>query len=96
MPTSKRRIGFIPRGEVLNIINKLSSESNLSNSKVINILVEEALLKRGLINFNSSNFINIEKDDVNYEKFNNDYIDPVIYQKFLMFLKFQERMRSQN
>ena len=50
MPTKKRRVGFIPRGAVLNLINKLSYESNLSNSKMINILVEEALFKRGLFN----------------------------------------------
>ena len=51
MPTKKRRVGFIPRSEVLELINKLSYESNLSYSKIINILVEEALNKRGLLKF---------------------------------------------
>ena len=37
MPTKKRRIGFIPRSEVLNLINKLSLETNLSNSKIISV-----------------------------------------------------------
>ena len=50
MPTKKKRVGFIPRSDVFDIINKLSIESNLSNSKVINMLVEEALCKRGLFN----------------------------------------------
>ena len=50
MPTKKRRVGFIPRIEVLNLIIKLSFESNLSNSKIINILVEEALSNRGMFN----------------------------------------------
>ena len=50
MPTKKRRVGFIPRIEVLNLITKLSFECNLSNSKIINILVEEALSKRGMFN----------------------------------------------
>ena len=49
MPTKKRRVGFIPRNDVLDIINKLSYENNLSYSKIINILVEEALNTRGLI-----------------------------------------------
>ena len=49
MPTRKRRVGFIPRSEVLELINKLSYESNISNSKIINILVEEALSKRGML-----------------------------------------------
>ena len=34
----------------MRIINKLSIENNLSNSKIINILVEEALSKRGIFN----------------------------------------------
>ena len=50
MPTKKRRVGFIPRSDVLALINKLSNDSNLSYSKIINILVEEALYKRGLFN----------------------------------------------
>ena len=48
MPTKKRRVGFIPRIVVLEIIKKLSYENNLSNSKIINILVEEALSQRGI------------------------------------------------
>ena len=50
MPTKKKRVGFIPREEVMKIIDKLSIENNLSNSKIINILVEEALSKRGIFN----------------------------------------------
>ena len=50
MPTKKKRVGFIPREDVLKIIDKLSIENNLSNSKIISILVEEALSIRGIIN----------------------------------------------
>ena len=49
MPTKKRRIGFIPRFDVLKVIDKISEEEKLSNSKVANILIEEALYARGLI-----------------------------------------------
>ena len=48
MPTKKKRVGFIPREDVMRIIDKLSIENNLSNSKIISILVEEALSKRGI------------------------------------------------
>ena len=48
MPTKKKRVGFIPREEVMKIIDKLSKENNLSNSKIISILVEEALSIRGI------------------------------------------------
>jgi len=48
MPTKKRRVGFIPRDDVLKIIERISKEENLSNSKVISFLIEEALYTRGL------------------------------------------------
>ena len=50
MPTKKKRVGFIPREDVMQIIEKLSTENNLSNSKIISILVEEALSIRGIFN----------------------------------------------
>ena len=50
MPTKKKRVGFIPRDDVMKIINNLSIENNLSNSKIISILVEEALSIRGIFN----------------------------------------------
>jgi hypothetical protein len=50
MPTKKKRVGFIPREDVMRIIDELSIENNLSNSKIISILVEEALSLRGIFN----------------------------------------------
>ena len=50
MPTKKKRVGFIPREDVMRIIDKLSVENNLSSSKIISILVEEALSIRGIFN----------------------------------------------
>ena len=50
MPTKKKRVGFITRVDVMIIIEKLSMENNLSNSKIISILVEEALSVRGIFN----------------------------------------------
>ena len=50
MPTNKKRVGFIPREDVIKLIDKLSFENNLSNSKIVGILVEEALAYRGLYN----------------------------------------------
>ena len=63
MPTKKKRVGFIPREDVMRIIDKLSIENNLSNSKIISILVEEALSKRGL--FNKKNGKAIQSNELN-------------------------------
>ena len=123
MPTKKRRVGFIPRSDVLDLINKLSFESNLSISKIINILVEEALCKRGIFNKKNGkvliqkektdkkleNRIKIKSDDndFSYELSNfkntdnlqskeasDEFIDKEIYEKFIMFLQFQEKMKK--
>ena len=122
MPTKKRRVGFIPRSDVLDLINKLSFESNLSISKIINILVEEALYKRGIfnikngkvlsyankINLDNENPIKIKNNDEdifneinnsenqNFKELNHDFIDKEIYEKFLMFLQFQEEMKKKD
>ena len=65
MPTKKKRVGFIPREDVLRIIDKLSIENNLSNSKIISILVEEALSIRGIFNKKNGKATksNVEIDD---------------------------------
>ena len=76
MPTKKRRVGFIPRSDVLDLINKLSYENNLSYSKIINILVEEALYKRGLFNLKKENKKNKE---IKEEK---TIVDPNYYYNF--------------
>ena len=68
MPTKKRRIGFIPRFDVLKVINKISEEEKLSNSKVVNILLEEALHTRGLIN---------EIEDPSYNEGLRDFINKI-------------------
>ena len=66
MPTKKRRIGFIPRFDVLKVINKISEEEKLSNSKVANILIEEALYARGLIEKIEKNLLIGDYDDFVY------------------------------
>ena len=66
MPTKKKRVGFIPREEVMKIIDRLSKENNLSISKIISILVEEALTTRGIYNNKSIKASSL------YRSFNND------------------------
>lgn len=63
MPTKKKRVGFIPREDVMRIIDKLSIENNLSNSKIISILVEEALSIRGMFNKKNGKATQLNKLD---------------------------------
>ena len=109
----------------MKIIDKLSYENNLSNSKVINLLVEEALVQRGIFNKDLGDSSNIFQDKVNFKKGfealqeinNNKDLDNLVnknkskntlmqsqenihnldletYQKFILFIQFQEMMNK--
>ena len=65
MPSNKKRIGFLPRPNTFEVINNLATKENLSASKVVGILVEEALIARGLLNketFQTKKSSNITSD----------------------------------
>ena len=59
MPSPRKRIGFLPSEEVHEIIEKLCTANEYSQSKVTGLLVEEALRSRGV--FNESFGINTSK-----------------------------------
>ena len=50
MPSQRKRIGFLPRSEVQLTIDQFCKDNKLSQSKVTGILVEEALISRGVLN----------------------------------------------
>ena len=51
MDNKVKRIGYLPRKRVLEIIDDISKSESISRSKVVGILVEEALDARGIANF---------------------------------------------
>ena len=55
MENKVKRIGYLPRKRVLEIIDEISKSESISRSKVVGILVEEALGARGIANFGYSN-----------------------------------------
>ena len=78
MPSQRKRIGYLPRAEIQNIIDQICKYNKLSQSKVTGILVEEALSYRGFLystlNENSDITIsNINKSIlINTDAFNNE------------------------
>ena len=50
LPSPRKRIGFLPSEEVHEIIEKLCTANEFSQSKVTGLLVEEALRSRGVLN----------------------------------------------
>ena len=77
MPSPRKRIGFLPSEEVHEIIEKLCTASELSQSKVTGLLVEEALRSRGVLNnsfghnkINKGNLINLSFDQETFSENN--------------------------
>ena len=75
MEIKVKRIGYLPRKRVLEIIDDISKSESISRSKVVGILVEEALDARGIANFGYSNIIksNSYKSD-NYKDVKNEHV----------------------
>ena len=63
MPSPRKRIGFLPSEEVHEIIDKLCTANNFSQSKVTGLLVEEALRSRKILN-ESLGQNNLDKEDL--------------------------------
>ena len=79
MPSIRKRIGYLPSVNIQDIITKISTKEKLSQSKVVGILVEEALIARGEFdnqkkkNLNSKNLIENSKDITNSSFEYNDF-----------------------
>ena len=66
MPSPRKRIGFLPSEEVHEIIEKLCTANEYSQSKVTGLLVEEALRSRGVLNETFDPYSNIKNDFINF------------------------------
>ena len=77
MPSPRKRIGFLPSEEVHEIIEKLCTANEFSQSKVTGLLVEEALRSRGVLNesynqnqSNKGDFMNFSFDQETFSENN--------------------------
>ena len=66
MPSPRKRIGFLPSEEVHEIIEKLCTANEFSQSKVTGLLVEEALRSRGVLNESYGQNQNDKGDFINF------------------------------
>ena len=79
MPSRRKRIGYLPSINAHETITKIAIKEKLSQSKVVGILVEEALIARDELDvpnsndFNKKNLLsgksNIEKSSFKYSDF---------------------------
>ncbi len=77
MPSQRKRIGFLPSEEIHEIIEKLCTANEFSQSKVTGLLVEEALRSRGVLSETfvqnkdiNNNFINLSFEKLSFTKDN--------------------------
>ena len=70
MEINVKRIGYLPRKRVLEIIDKISQAESISRSKVVGILVEEALDARGIENFGFGNKTDLSS--INNQSYSNN------------------------
>ena len=82
IPSPRKRIGFLPSEEVHEIIEKLCTANEFSQSKVTGLLVEEALRSRGVLNEsygqyqnNNRNFINFSFDHETFSEKNSSSLN---------------------
>ena len=86
MENMVKRIGYLPRKRVLEIIDEISKNESVSRSKVVGILVEEALGARGIANFGysnnsksnlykSNNYNNIQNANMQVEDAEDEFVD---------------------
>ena len=66
MPSPRKRIGFLPSEEVHEIIEKLCTANDFSQSKVTGLLVEEALRSRGVLTESYVQNQNFKRDVINF------------------------------
>ena len=80
MPSPRKRIGFLPSEEVHEIIEKLCTANEFSQSKVTGLLVEEALRSRGVL---SESFLNNDSDKNIFTNYSFEYKQNSKNSKFL-------------
>ena len=90
MPSIRKRIGYLPSINAHEAITKIATEEKLSQSKVVGILVEEALIARDeLYVRNSINFtkktLNREKSNLNKRSSINNDFDELISEKGIIY-----------
>ena len=86
MENKVKRIGYLPRKRVLEIIDDISRSESISRSKVVGILVEEALDARGIANFGYSNisksslyksetYKDLQNENINLKDVEDEFVD---------------------
>ncbi len=101
MPSIRKRIGYLPSLDIQEIITAISKKEKLSQSKVVGILVEEALIHRGLYTLQDTNYliescVYKDKNYIHNSSFNSNNHDELISDKGITYKTKINRHKSNN
>ena len=90
MPSIRKRIGYLPSLNIQEIITSISKREKLSQSKVVGLLVEEALIARGIYHPKNTNDLirkNIYRkaNDINKSSLKYSDLDELISDKGITY-----------
>ena len=99
MPSIRKRIGYLPSLDIQKIITNISKKENLSQSKVVGILVEEALRARGEYALNDTSDLSRNSSynnriNMNNSSFNYSELDEFISDQGITYNKRTNRHKS--
>ena len=95
MPSTRKRIGYLPSINAHETITKIAIKEKLSQSKVVGILVEEALIARDELDVLNSNDLNkkklfIEKSNMDKSSYKCNDFDELISDKGVSYKNHSE------
>ena len=101
MPSIRKRIGYLPSLNIQEIITNISKKEKLSQSKVVGILVEEALIARGVYSLQQTSDLmnNIrynDKSHINYSSIHYNDLDELISDKGITYSTKKYTQKSDN
>ena len=90
MPSIRKRIGYLPSINAQKTITKIANKEKLSQSKVVGILVEEALMARvGFDLKNTNDLINkkfyFKENNIDKTSFKHNEVDELISDKGITY-----------
>ena len=101
MPSTRKRIGYLPSLNIQEIITSISEREKLSQSKVVGLLVEEALIARGIYRPKNTNDLirkNIYRkaNDINDSSLKYSDLDELISDKGITYNTREHTLKSNN
>tara|TARA_Y100000766_G_C18584388_1_gene448769 strand:- start:179 stop:577 length:399 start_codon:yes stop_codon:yes gene_type:complete len=101
MPSIRKRIGYLPSVNSQEIITKIANKEKISQSKVVGILVEEALVARGSYDIQNTTYLRRKTPHNNNKDYGNSYfkyndIDELISDKGIIYNTKKYKNISEN